>query len=567
MDTVSQGGAPQFAPEETQAKLSEKMQQMRLQDKERELMGKAALAGLAYMNLQGFPVSADSVAVIPEDDALRLKIICFWYAIGDLRIGVVNPEGEGVREFAEEIGRRHYTKVKLYLISEKSFNSALGAYKSVPKLKKAASGVEVTEQELNRFSEAISSLSDLGETFKNVTTTEAISAMIAGALKTRSSDIHIEAEETGITLRYRIDGVLYPVANLPKSLWTKMVPRIKLLSRLKINVTNRPQDGRFSIYLSDDQIDVRVSTLPTKFGESIVMRILKASAAGIDFEQLGLTGSAKAILEKEMLKPRGMIISTGPTGSGKTTTLYAMLNKLNTKESKIITLEDPIEYKLEGVNQSQVDLDAGYTFASGLRSILRQDPDVIMVGEIRDLETADLAANAALTGHLVLSTMHTNNAAGAIPRFLGMGIRPFLLPPALNAIMGQRLVRRLCEKCKIADEPDKETMKRITTTLDLLPADEKAKLPEQLKFQTSRGCDNCQDIGYRGQIGIFEIFVMNKQIEEVILSQSVSERKIEEIIRVVGMVTMAQDGLLKALRGITSIAEVFRVTSQDEALI
>jgi type II secretory ATPase GspE/PulE/Tfp pilus assembly ATPase PilB-like protein len=560
----SSSAAPQFASSETQAKLSDKMKQLRLQDKERELMGQATIMGLPYMNLQGFPIGSDTISLIAEDDAQALKIICFWFAIGDLRIGAVSPADPAVQNYVIKLGQLHYTEPKVYLISEKSFATAFLAYRSVPKFKKISGGVEVTEAELNRFSESISRLADLAEVFKNVNTTEAISAMVAGALKTRSSDIHIESGEGGTDLRYRIDGVLYQVTNLPKTLYTNMVPRLKLLAGLKINITDRPQDGRFSIHLSNDQVDVRVSTLPTKFGESIVMRILKASSAGIDFDKLGITGRAKVLLDQEIKKPKGMIIATGPTGSGKSTTLYAILNKLNDKQTKIITMEDPIEYKLAGINQSQVDLDAGYTFAVGLRSILRQDPDIIMVGEIRDLETADISANAALTGHLVLSTLHTNNAAGAIPRFLGMGVKPFLLPPALNAVIGQRLVRLLCQSCRQVAEPDKETLKRVEAILKNLPAAEANRLPAKQIFYTSPGCAVCQSLGYKGQIGIYEIFVMNKDIEDVILSQAVSERRIEELVAAAGMVTMVQDGILKALAGLTSLDEVFRVTSEGD---
>lgn len=562
--SVMGGNLPEFASEETQAKLDEKMSSLRLQDKERELQGKAALVGLPYFNLQGFPISADSISIIPEDDARKLNIICFWFAMNDLRIGVVDPENAEAQKYITELGREHYTEAKVYLISQKSFEMGLDAYKSVPKFKKVSGGVEVTEKDLAKYDESINSLQDLSHALSGVTTTEAVTAIIAGALKTRSSDVHIEAEQDGIKLRYRIDGVLYTVAELPRDMWVKMVPRLKLLSGLKINVTDRPQDGRFTIHLTKDQIDVRVSTLPTAYGESIVMRILKASATGVSFDSLGIAARAYDRLSQEMKKPKGMIISTGPTGSGKTTTLYAILNKLNDAETKIITLEDPIEYRLEGVNQSQVDPATGYTFGAGLRSILRQDPDIIMVGEIRDLETADIAANAALTGHLVLSTLHTNSAAGAIPRFLGMGLKPFLLPPALNAVLGQRLVRRICEHCRIPDKIDAATMKRIENILAKLPEEEKKTLPEKRVFQKGSGCNECQGLGFKGQIGIYEVFVMNKEIEEAILAEAVSERKIEEFAEKAGMVTMVQDGLIKALSGVTSVSEVFRVTTEEE---
>ena len=340
------------------------------------------------------------------------------------------------------------------------------------------------------------------------------------------------------------------------------MPRLKLLAGLKINISDRPQDGRFTINLTKDRVDVRVSTLPTAYGESIVMRLLRWSAGGVDFERLGLVGRAREQLIAEMNKPNGMIISTGPTGSGKTTTLYAIINKLNNTENKIITIEDPIEYRLTGVNQSQVDTGHGYTFANGLRSILRQDPDVVMVGEIRDTETADIAVQAALTGHLVLSTLHTNDAAGAIPRFLSLGAKSELLPSALNALIGQRLVRRFCESCKKITTPDAAQMKIIEAELSRLPSDERTRVPEKKQFFTSVGCDECQGLGYKGQVAIFEILLMSKAIKLAIAEEGISDTRIAEIAKKDGMVSMMQDGILKALEGITSLEEVLRVTKE-----
>lgn len=556
------GGRPDVASPGARAALEDKIKSLNLKDKERETETRAKNLGLPYIDLHGFPISNDSLLLIPEETATSLQLICFWYSINDIRVAAIDPTDEAVHNYITTLERDHFTTTQRYLISADSLRVALETYSRIPKLRHAAAGVRVAAEDLARFSEGVQSINDLADRLQNVSITDAVTLIIAGGLKTRSSDIHIEAEEDGVKLRYRIDGVLYTVATLPRTVWTKMVARLKLLAGLKINISNRPQDGRFTITLTDDKIDVRVSSLPTAFGESIVMRLLRWSATGIAFTDLGLIGLAHERLVAEMTKPKGMILSTGPTGSGKTTTLYAIINQLNSTETKIITLEDPIEYKLQGVNQSQVDPAGNYTFAVGLRSLLRQDPDIVMVGEIRDLETADIAANAALTGHLVLSTLHTNNAAGAIPRLLGIGLKAFLLPPALNAILGQRLVRRPCLSCQTPHAPETEQRKLAEAALERLPKTERKRVPAKFEFKKATGCDACQGIGYKGQIGIFEVLTMTKTLEQAILEERLSERKIAELAEADGMVTMFQDGVLKALAGLTTLDEVFRVTRE-----
>jgi type II secretory ATPase GspE/PulE/Tfp pilus assembly ATPase PilB-like protein len=310
--------------------------------------------------------------------------------------------------------------------------------------------------------------------------------------------------------------------------------------------------------MKDDRIDIRASFLPTNFGESVVMRLLRSSAVGLEFNDLGIRGRSFDQLKREVERPNGMIITTGPTGSGKTTTLYAILKKLNNQEIKIITIEDPIEYQLAGVNQSQTSKN--YTFAQGLRSIVRQDPDIIMVGEIRDLDTAEIAIQAALTGHLVLSTIHTNDAAGTVPRFLSMGAKPYLLAPALNAMIGQRLVRKICAQCKQEIKLDDEILKRVKDLLNELAEADKKKIDfDKLTFYQGDGCEACQGLGFKGRIGIYEVLTMNQEIEKLILSGQASEYDMRDNAKKNGMITMVQDGLLKALDGITSVEEVFRV--------
>ena len=544
--------------ETVQAKFKDKQQEVKIKEIERATKKKADNAGIPYINLVGFPISPEALALITEEEARGLSVVCFYYDGRQLRLAATRPDNPQVLSLAKELAAKYFCQEEVYLTSEYSLNYALNIYKSIPRPRLMEKGVKITEADLNKYSESFASFKDLQEQIGQIPVTEVVTMMMAAAVKTNSSDIHIEAEEKEIKVRFRIDGVLHDVASLDKSVWQKIISRMKLLAGVKINIIDKPQDGRLSIYLTNDRIDIRVSFLPTNFGESVVMRLLRSSAVGLEFDDLGIRGRAFQQLKREIERPNGMIITTGPTGSGKTTTLYAILKKLNQPEIKIITIEDPIEYQLKGVNQSQTT--EKYTFAQGLRSIVRQDPDIIMVGEIRDLETAEMAIQAALTGHLVLSTIHTNDAAGTVPRFLSIGAKPFLLAPALNAMIGQRLVRRLCEKCKKEIAPDDDTLVKIRELLEKLPEEEKNKINlNKMKFYQSSGCQACQGIGYKGRIGIYEVLTMNAELEKIILGGKVSEYDMRANGSKNGMITMVQDGLLKALDGITSAEEVFRV--------
>ncbi len=544
-------------PEE---KLAEKIQEMELAAKEREVQMKAAALGLPYINLKGFPITPEALTLLPEERARDLQVIPFFYSGEETRLGAANPARPEVQELRYQIEERTHTRGGLYFISLESFNQAVKLYAVLPKVKKIVKGVEVPAAELEKYAKEITSFRDLQAKIIKVPVTDILTITMASALGARSSDIHIEAEEADVKIRFRIDGVLTDVAKLERDSWPRIISRLKLLSGLKINITSHPQDGHLTIFLKEEKIDVRVSTIPTSYGESVVLRLLRQAAVALDFESLGLRGRAYEQLKREIERPNGLIITTGPTGSGKTTTLYAILKKLNAPDVKIITLEDPIEYKVEGLNQSQIDPSKDYTFAKGLRSILRQDPDVVMVGEIRDLETADISIQAALTGHLVLSTIHTNDATGAIPRFLSMGVKPFLLAPALNAIVGQRLVRRIHEACKTEDKLEPETQERVRKVLADLPADLKRAIKfEELAFWRGQGCSACGELGYHGRIGIYEVLIKNPEIEKLTLSGNLSQYDMAEAAKRAGMITMLQDGLLKALDGITSVAEVLNV--------
>jgi type IV pilus assembly protein PilB len=554
---------PEVASDETSKKYDTTMSEIRLKEQEDETKKKAAALSVSYIDLKGFPISPEAIGSIPEEQAQELKAVCFFNSEEETRIGALNPADEKIKELVYQLEEKTHGHAVVYLISENSFNNAIKIYAAIPKIKKTVKGVEITEEILKKYQEEITNFEILNERIKEATTTEVFAMLIAMALKMNASDIHIEAEEKEIIARLRLDGILQQIASIESSSWREIISRLKLIAGLKINVADKPQDGRFTIFLEGDKVDVRVSTVPTSYGESVVMRLLRSASVGLEFDALGIRGRAFEQIKKEITRPNGMIITTGPTGSGKTTTLYAILKKLITPEVKIITLEDPVEYKLPGINQSQVDYSKDYTFAKGLKSLMRQDPDIIMVGEIRDLDTAEVAIQAALTGHLVISTIHTNSASGAVPRFLSMNVKPFLLAPALNTVIGQRLVRKICDKCKkVEDVLDAEVMTRVKDILGKLPenGEEKKKIDlNNLKFQKGEGCEACNNLGYKGRMGVYEIMVMTPEIQEMVLANTATEYKIEEIALRDGMITMVQDGLLKALDGITTVDEVFRV--------
>lgn len=544
--------------ESSQSQLVQKEAEIKRKDVERLTKQQAEKSGIPYVDLIGFSISPEALALISEEDAKRLSVVCFYYDGANIRLGTIQPHNDEIQDLAKQLAKKYHCKSGIYLISDYSLDYGLKLYRILPKHREMEVGVKIDEAELNKYSENFSSFRDLQAQINKAQLTEMVVMIMAAAIKSRASDIHIEGEEKDIKIRFRIDGVLHDVAVLDKEVWKHLISRMKMLAKVKINITDKPQDGRVSIILSNDRIDIRASFLPTAFGESVVMRLLHASSIGLTFEEIGIIGRSFEKIKSEIDRPNGMIITTGPTGSGKTTSLYAILKKLNKPETKIITIEDPIEYQLEGVNQSQIS--ERYSFAQGLKSIVRQDPDVIMVGEIRDLETAEIAIQAALTGHLVLSTIHTNDAAGTIPRLLSMGAKPFLIAPALNVAMGQRLVRRICAKCKQEDKLDETNLNMVREYLEKLPAEQKKEIDfNNLKFYKGKGCEACQNIGYKDRVGIYEVLSMNKEIEQIILSGKVSEYDMRDIAEKNGMVTMTQDGLLKALKGITSVEEVFRV--------
>ncbi|HOZ36742.1 MAG TPA: ATPase, T2SS/T4P/T4SS family [bacterium] len=549
----------------SEEELNDKIKAMELARKEDGIKMRAMNLGLGYIDLKGLPIMPEVLKFIDEKEALELKVICFLYKRQEeIRLATVELTDE-VRKIAQRLQQENPgVSVLIYLTSQESMDAALKLYSSLPRRVERINDIEVLEREIAQFGLRIGGLDEIQEKINSASTTEILGVVVMAATRIEASDIHIEAEESSIKLRFRVDGVLHDVAFLPKETWNNLVARIKLNAGLKINVQDRPQDGNFTLRVQDKPVDFRVSILPTNYGESVVMRILfhdKIRKLGLD--NLGIDEYNRMLLEKEINKPNGLLVITGPTGSGKTTTLYSILNKLNSSDNKIITVEDPIEYKLEGINQSEVREDKGYTFAKALRSIVRQDPDILLVGEIRDQETVEIVLNAALTGHLALSTIHANSAAGVIPRFMALGAKPYLLSPALNVSISQRLVRRVCGSCKQQMNLTEGERERVRAAMNSLSEARKRILkPNELAepiFYTGKGCQACSGLGYRGQVGLFEILQVTDEIKQMILAGDIAEQKLKETAIRNGMVTLEQDGIIKAINGITSLEEVFRV--------
>lgn len=509
----------------------------------------AEIKNIPYINLNNIPIDSQAIGFISENIARRYNILPFKYdqKTSTIYIASNDPENIGLIDFLE---KKTNHKIILALADEKQIKKNINiAYSQglSPEVKQA----------LNEYTPK----NNLSKQESNISINEApiakiVSTIIEFSIKSRASDIHIEPEENRTRIRYRIDGILHEKLSLPKSIHEAIVSRIKILSEMKIDEKRIPQDGRFNFKVENEEVDLRVSTLPTVHGEKIVIRILKKTGGIPDLTELGLRGPQLRDIEESITKPYGIILITGPTGSGKTTTLYSILNRLNKPSVNILTLEDPVEYQIPGINQVQINPQAGLTFATGLRSFLRQDPNIILVGEIRDKETTQLAIQAALTGHLVFSTLHTNDSATAIPRLIDLGAEPFLIASVLTAVVAQRICRRVCPYCKTQYQPEKQVEENIKNVLgELLP---KKYLEKPIILQKGTGCKECNYTGYLGRIAIFEVLKTTPEINKMILKQD-SAKNIENQAKKQGLITMKQDGYLKALEGITTIEEVLRV--------
>lgn len=509
-------------------------------------------------------ISLKILETIPEESARYYRMIPLDKKDNRLEIGMVYPEDLKAREALEFLARQSKFTYRVFLITFTNFEELLKKYRTLKReVTRALEELESELQEKKVETWTKKTIEDVERIVEEAPISKVVAVILRHAVDGNASDIHIEPGRIKVRVRFRLDGVLHSSLFLPLKILPAVVARIKILSYLKIDETRAPQDGRFSAKIEGRDVDFRISTFPTVLGEKVAIRILDPSQRKANFESLGITGRNFKVIEKAIQKPYGMILATGPTGSGKTTTLYAILGLLNKEEENVMTLEDPVEYFIEGVNQSQINPEIGYTFATGLRHMLRQDPDILMVGEIRDEETASLAIHASLTGHIVLSTLHTSNTLGVIPRLIDMGIKPFLIPPTLSIALAQRLIRMLCPYCKKRVKPAPEIKKVILKEIETFPP----VIKKNIRFSKSsyiyepQGCKKCNNTGYMGRVGVFEILEVTEQLSKIILKEP-SETQIQEEAQRQGMVTMKQDGILKVLEGITSFEEVMRVAEE-----
>ena len=549
-----------------EATTSKVLAALRHQSEEEQTATFAATIGLPYLDTNLIPISSESIKLISEEDARQYGLAIIQKIGKKASIVSTNPIQLETVDYLKNLAESTGWDMQIFVISQYNMNKILERYKKIVFTDILSQlSVTLSGEDLEKFDAYLKDLITLKQRIEELPITQVINIIMGGAYKLNASDIHIEPQEKEFRLRYRVDGILHDVTFFPLNIFKKIISRIKMMSGMKINLRDIAQDGTFEINIENKKIAIRASIIPGSFGESIVMRLLDPTSIQVNVESLGLQGLAYEEVQKQINAPNGMVLTTGPTGSGKTTTLYALIHKLNNPEAKIITIEDPIEYEVPGISQTQIEKSRGYTFANGLRAIVRQDPDVILVGEIRDDETADIAVNSALTGHLVLSTIHTNNAIGTIPRLIEMGVKPSLIVPAVNAFIGQRLVRRLCD-CKEAYTPARESVDSIKKILSIISPKAKVDVPKEItKLYRPTGCPKCNNLGYKGRVGIFEVITINEHLEELILNMA-GETELTVAALESGMITMLQDGILKALHGITSIEEVKRVTGEGDFL-
>ena len=523
----------------------------------------AAIINVPYVELKNITFDQDILALLPGDASARAMAVPLGEKDGLLNVALVDVTNVQTTDYLSNLVNR---PIRVWMSSERGIREALEQYHG------DFSGVSEAVKETNE--EATEDQKEVKTIVQDSPISKALTTILSYAAKTKASDIHIEPLENSLIIRCRIDGVLRKIMELPKTVAPALVSRIKILSSLKIDEHRIPQDGQFTVSVDGQEIDLRIAISPVTWGEQVVIRLLDKTGVSMEIEKMGMSGRALRDVLEGIKKPNGMILTSGPTGSGKSTTLYALIQEIKSEQINIVTMEDPVEYKMDGINQIQVNTDAGLTFAAGLRSILRQDPDVVMVGEIRDSETAGLAVQAALTGHLVFSTLHTNSAAGILPRLLDMGIEPFLLASTLNVVIGQRLVRRITEKRDMYKSSEIETKSINDIVGDLLPKD-KESVDEVSKdlgypglpirnddfYMLAHGMDSKETPGgYAGRAGLYETIVVDEDIQKMIVSHSTAN-EIMRLAKTKGTVTMRQDGILKALSGITTIEEVNRVAS------
>ena len=552
-------------------KQEERLEELRKREEEQLAEMLAGKYGVEYVDLTKKSIDTDALRLIPEKEAREAEVAAFHKLNKKIWIAARSPERDDTVRALQNVERLGF-EVRRFIVSRASLDHAWDRYHDISFATETEAGLlTLSNETIQRMLAEIKTLADVKVEIQNLAGSKdthrisrVLEVIMAGALALGASDVHLEPEETGVRMRYRLDGVLIEVTMFDGATYNLLSSRLKLLSGLKLNVKNAAQDGRFSIQVNEKEIEIRASVLPGAYAETIVMRILDPSTIALPMEKLGFDSYLMDIFNKEIAKPNGMILNTGPTGSGKTTTLYAFLRQVSNPEIKVVTIEDPIEYHLPGVVQTQVSKD--YTFASGLRSTLRQDPDIIMVGEIRDAEVASTAVNASLTGHLVFSTLHTNDAAGTFPRLIDMGMHADILGAALTVSMAQRLVRKLCEHCRVETPLSPEDAHTMELLLAHIPHPEGVPAKRDTSW-VAKGCDKCGGIGYKGRVGVVEVILMDKAVEAVIRTTT-SEREIWRAAKPQQIRRMAQDGAVKVLQGVTSLDELGRVVDlHDEVML
>jgi len=527
---------------------------------EKAVLKQAESLNLPYVNIGKTPLNPDFLKLVSLDEARKSRIIPFFRVGKKVRVAVEDINNSDTKAVIKDLESKGF-EINMNLASSAGIDDALNIYDQTQKYKKIEIIESVEEKSIKTYKKEIAGLKELSAKLDTVTAEEGLNLLDIGAMKTGASDVHYEPSEKIVNVRFRIDGVLHNVFEIKTDTYRRLANQLKYVSHMQLNVTTVPQDGRYDFKFNEQRIAVRVSSIPTPYTESFVCRYLPSEEIALSFEDLGFQGLALTKLNKVCDISHGMVLVTGPTGSGKTTTLYSILSKMNTPEAKIITLEDPVEYNLHGVTQSQIDEKRDYDFAKGLRAILRQDPDIVMLGEIRDLETAQTAAQAALTGHVVLSTLHTNSAIETIPRLVNMGLPPFMIGPSLNTIIAQRLVRKVCPKCSTLDpisDSAKKGFGEIMNNLKNVNPGDAIAVPE--KVQVAHGCDACSQTGYKGRLVICEVITLNNAMKDLILNKA-SLVELIAAARKDGMITMKEDGFRKVAQGLTTLEEVYRVTN------
>lgn len=553
-----------------EVKQNKRLEEMRKNEEEDVSRILAGRYGFNYLDLSALPINSDALRIINEEEARASNIAIFDMVGKKIQIALMSPNDPKSASVVNRLAGEGYFPT-VHMVSKKSLEKAWGRYKDLSYSSESTAGTfDISSDAVVGLMEQVKHIGDIEKLTNDllgVKQTYRISKimeiMVAGALALGASDIHLEPQEVDIRMRFRIDGVLLDAFKFDKPTYTLILSRIKLLSGLKLNVKDAAQDGRFSIKIKDNNIEIRTSLLPGAYNESIVMRILNPKSISVSLEELGMEKRTLDILLEQINKPNGMLLMTGPTGSGKTTTLYAFIKKIYSPDVKILTIEDPIEYHLNGIVQTQVEEDKGYTFLAGLRAAMRQDPDVIMVGEIRDPETAGTAIQAALTGHLVFSTLHTNSAAGAFPRLIDLKVNPKTIPSAMNVAIAQRLLRKLCPFCKKEKIPDAKERKIIDDTTASIHDKTYLDGIQTEKIFEAVGCEKCNGTGYKGRISVVEAILSTKDMEEIIINNS-SEREIKKAAQSQNILDMRQDGILKVLKGISTIDELGRVIDLEQ---